>query len=219
VIDPGSVQVNRRGRRVKTDRVDVEASTNRGARVAQRRGRYSPWNVRSLQFGRTVAPSLPHLLNRIRGPKGKHREVVWPPWRNGRSAGRSRRAHAHRSGAYFRASWDGVAGRLWPCPELRTDREQNQGLSSLPSRRRRLGTPGRLGVIGLPRDPVFENFHDGGKRPRGSLHRRRWRLFAGRAAAWARAAPLNPSPTVCGAYPSVGAPAPGPTAEQEPGLA
>ena len=85
-------------------------------------------------------------------------------------------------------------GRLWPCPELRTDREQNQGLSSLPSRRRRLGTPGRLGVIGLPRDPVFENFRDGGKRPRGSLHRRHWRLFARRAAAWAWAAPLNPQP-------------------------
>jgi len=44
----------------------VGRGKRRGA--TQGRGRYSPWNVRSLQSGLTIAPSLPHLLHRIRGP-------------------------------------------------------------------------------------------------------------------------------------------------------
>src|SRR5258708_2098212 len=95
-------------------------------------------SARSFQLGIVLAPSLPHFVHRIRGPKdgtgvssGQRSTLtsVWYP-----QALQVSRARARPSGACCRASSAGSARHPCPTSKLRTDREQNQVRRTIGSR-------------------------------------------------------------------------------------
>src|SRR5258705_6879174 len=87
-------------------------------------------SARSFQLGIVLAPSLPHFVHRIRGPKdgtgvssGQRSTLtsVWYP-----QALQVSRARARRSGACCRASSAGSAPHPCPTSNLNTDREKKK---------------------------------------------------------------------------------------------